>query len=114
MESLARRGIRLARASSRMGSLKQNAQLVAGQNSVPLHALQGARTVAAVVFDELGGPGKSVPGAGANDPGRLLAVSLGPRGDQPAEVNERVADGGEFPIDDGGEFCAIVAVHYIG
>ena len=62
MESGARRGIRLARARSRMGSLKQNSQLVAGQHSVPLHALQAARTVAAIVFDELGGQGKSVRG----------------------------------------------------
>jgi hypothetical protein len=105
---------RLAGEGAGVGAFENDAELVAGQHGVPFDGAHVARGAGGVVGDEFGLLGEAFPGMDDDGAAGAGAVVLGPGGEQPAEIDEGVADGGEFPVDHGGEFAGVVAEHDVG
>ena len=96
-----------------MRSLEDDAELVAGENAIPFDMAHVARGARAVMLHEFIRRRKALPGTDADRAGGR-PFALRPGGEKPAEIEQRVADGGELPVDDGGEFRPVMAEHDIG
>src|SRR5690606_31945181 len=99
MELVARFLRCLAFAGAGMRSLEDDAELVAGENAVPFDMAHVARGARAVMLHEFIRRRKTFPGTDA-DRARGGTFALRPGGEKPAEIEQRVTDGGEFPVDD--------------
>src|SRR5690606_26821268 len=56
---------------------------------------------------------KAVPGADA-DSACSRAIPFRPGGKQPAEIKQRIADGSQFPVNNGGKLGPVITEHHIG
>ena len=65
------------------------------------------------MLDQFGGGRKPLPGLDG-DVGRVRIIALRPGGQQPAEVEQGIADGGQLPVDDGGQLGAVIAEQHVG
>src|SRR3546814_20764159 len=89
----------LFRSRTRVGAFEQARGLVAGEREVPRHRAHVAATEFAVQADQFGARQKAVPRAHH----RVLAVGIAGfrlTAENPAEIEQPVAERREFPVDD--------------
>src|SRR5215217_757324 len=91
---------RLAGAGAGVRAFEDDAELVAGEHRVPVGGRQVAGGARPVVLDQFVDGREALPRTDG-DVLDLGLVAFRPGRDQPTEVDQRVADGGQLPVDDG-------------
>src|SRR5690606_2341673 len=74
-------------------------QLVTGEHDIPVQRVKAASGAIAIVQRKLVSTRKSVPGLDAESH-PIARIGIGPGADEPPEIEERVPDRAQLPIDD--------------
>src|SRR5262245_31862971 len=93
-------------AGARVRALEDDPEPIAGEHLVPRDRVEAAPRALAVARDELGGGREALPGPDAAGD-HLAPARVGPGREELAEVEQRVADGRELPVEDRGDLARV-------
>ncbi|MNO84066.1 hypothetical protein D3C76_753960 [compost metagenome] len=96
-----------------MADFKEDAKLETGQYQVPVEVRHRTRTTGAIVGDQFFAAAKAVPRVHFDCAG-ASTIGTGPGDHQPGQVEQRVADGRQFPIDDCRQLPTAGLEHHVG